>query len=121
MCCPAQQEMFVQTEFKLRRVLPYVSAVGLGMVLAKVAPLWLLLPAFFASITCVAILTFVAHRSHLPLPKNRTLGFSLVLVTVLFGPAGIQAKDGLAPRLFIMSLLFVFGFILVLGLTSGAA
>jgi uncharacterized membrane protein YqaE (UPF0057 family) len=110
----------VQTYPKLRSLLPYALAIALGALLAKVAPPWFLLPAFLVCIACVALLTLAAHTSQESTQRRGVLRYSLVFVAVLLGPAGIQAKDGFAPQAFIMSLLFLFGFVLVLAFPGAA-
>ena len=117
----ASEEMRVQMKPKLGDSVPYILSLGFGSLLAKFAPSWLLLPAFFACLACVAIMTVAAHTVPTPGPERGGRRFALVLVALLLGSAGTQAKNGSTPRVFIMSLLFTLGFILVLAVPSGAA
>jgi hypothetical protein len=115
------EEMQVQNEASLRGLIPYVLSFGLGSLFAKFAPPWLLLPAFFGCLACVAALTVAAHTVLTPGHERGGKRFALVFVALLLGPAGTQPKSGSTPRVFIMALLFTLGFILVLAVPSGAA
>ena len=109
-------------EARLRGAIAYVLSVGLGVLLAKIAPPWLLLPVFFGCLACILILTVAAHSVSTQAGESGYQRFALTLFALLFwGQVGIESKGGWAPRAFIMALLFMLGLVLVLALSSGAA
>ena len=102
----------------MRSLGQYVLAGCLGALLAKFAPSWLLLPAFLTCIATVAVLTVAAHTAS---KSERGPRMALVFVAVLLVPAGIESRSGPVPRIFIMSLLFTLGFVLLLALQPRGA
>jgi hypothetical protein len=111
----------MQSEAKLRSAMPYVLSLGLGALVAKQVPPWLLLPVFFGCLAGIAILAVAAHR--IPTPPQLSGGkkFAAVVLTVLLGSGVTVARRGPAPQAFLIALLFMLGFVLALAMPSSAA
>jgi hypothetical protein len=111
----------METFTKLQSSIPYVLAFGLGLLLGKISPEWMVLPAFFCSLGCIVALAIAAHTVP-PLERWRGVSrFVLVISALVLGPNITEIKTGPAPRAFILALLFTFGLVFFLAVFKSAA
>jgi hypothetical protein len=99
----------------------YILSLGLGSLVARVAPSGLLLPVFFVGIACIVMLTVLAHKIKTPPQWGAGKRLALVALAPLLGPTGTETEQGVAPKLLLMALLFMFGFVFALALQSVSA
>ena len=104
-----------------RSALPYGLSLGVGSLLAAIAPPWFLLAAFLGGLVCIIALTVASVTVTTPLTWSGVLRFALVLLAVPFGGAALQSMCAPAQKWLSIALLFMFGLVLVLALQSGAA
>ena len=107
---------------RLRTSLQLLLAVGLGITLAGLSPSWLLLPAFFALVTCIIVLAIAAHTFQTPPQWRGGSGVALVLALLLLGgSSGAEIRRGAQTHAFVFSLAFAAGFVLGLAFVRSAA
>jgi hypothetical protein len=104
----------------LRQVLPYASALGAGALVARFAAPSLLPPLFFLGIAVIAVLAIAAHRFSVPVQWGRAKKFAVAFLLLGLGPSSMETKSGPAPRLFLLSICFLLGFVLMLAIHGSA-
>jgi hypothetical protein len=110
----------VQQKFKLRALVPFFVALGLGSVTAGLSPPRLLLPIFFCCIAGVVFLAIAAHKIQVPASWQGAQRLAAVVAVLALSSPGADVKHGPLPRMFIWSLLFTFGFVTCLAFLRAA-
>jgi hypothetical protein len=110
----------MQLNAKSRTGFIYILSIGLGALIAQTTSPRLLLPVFLIGIACVVVLTLLAHKYDMPPQWGESKRLTFAVFALLLGPTGTETKSGAAPRLLLMALLFMLGFIFALALHFAA-